>query len=216
MSSHVALSAARFAAAGVTGCSQCALTSPLGRVSAAFPRLRLAPKSRRNETHWSRLHRSAACWARRGRDPPGRPARRHERLVDSVRDRHDARAAPSCTPTAAGLRAASNLRAWMHGTHRGVSAQHLPVYLGEFVFRHNRRGTPMAPSRRPRTQHQPPTDRIPRDGSNRSRDPEPTGYALARKRQQGQRSRLGSSSSATTRSAAARENGASAAAARTA
>lgn len=41
-------------------------------------------------------------------------------------------------------RAISNLKAWMHGTHRGVSAEHLPVYLDEFVFRHNRRGTPMA------------------------------------------------------------------------
>jgi len=36
-------------------------------------------------------------------------------------------------------RAISNLKAWMHGTHRGVSPEHLPVYL-----RHNRRGTPMA------------------------------------------------------------------------
>jgi transposase-like protein len=41
-------------------------------------------------------------------------------------------------------RAISNLKAWMHGTHRGVSPAHLPVYLDEFVFRHNRRGTPMA------------------------------------------------------------------------
>ena len=41
-------------------------------------------------------------------------------------------------------RAISNLKAWMHGTHRGVSNEHLPVYLDEFVFRHNRRGTPMA------------------------------------------------------------------------
>ena len=41
-------------------------------------------------------------------------------------------------------RAISNLKAWMHGTHRGVSHEHLPVYLDEFVFRHNRRGTPMA------------------------------------------------------------------------
>jgi transposase-like protein len=41
-------------------------------------------------------------------------------------------------------RAISNLKAWMHGTHRGVSDEHLPVYLDEFVFRHNRRGTPMA------------------------------------------------------------------------
>lgn len=41
-------------------------------------------------------------------------------------------------------RAISNLKAWMHGTHRGVSPEHLPVYLDEYVFRHNRRGTPMA------------------------------------------------------------------------
>lgn len=32
----------------------------------------------------------------------------------------------------------------MHGTHRGVSDKHLPVYLDEYVFRHNRRGTQMA------------------------------------------------------------------------
>ncbi len=41
-------------------------------------------------------------------------------------------------------RAISNLKAWMHGTHRAVSPDHLPAYLDEFVFRHNRRGTPMA------------------------------------------------------------------------
>ena len=41
-------------------------------------------------------------------------------------------------------RAISNLKAWMDGTHRGVSDQHLPVYLDEYVFRHNRRATPMA------------------------------------------------------------------------
>ena len=41
-------------------------------------------------------------------------------------------------------RAISNLKAWMHGTHRGVSDHHLPSYLDEFVFRHNRRRTPMA------------------------------------------------------------------------
>ena len=41
-------------------------------------------------------------------------------------------------------RAISNLKAWMHGTHRGVSNDHLPVYLDEYVFSHNRRGTPMA------------------------------------------------------------------------
>jgi transposase-like protein/ribosomal protein L37AE/L43A len=41
-------------------------------------------------------------------------------------------------------RAISNLKAWMHGTHRGVSDAHLPVYLDEYAFRHNRRSTPMA------------------------------------------------------------------------
>jgi len=41
-------------------------------------------------------------------------------------------------------RAVSNLKAWMHGTHRSVSEEHLAVYLDEFVFRHNRRRTPMA------------------------------------------------------------------------
>ena len=41
-------------------------------------------------------------------------------------------------------RAASNLKTWLQGTHRGVSTEHLPVYLDEFVFRHNRRRTPMA------------------------------------------------------------------------
>lgn len=38
----------------------------------------------------------------------------------------------------------SNLKAWLLGTHRGVGADQLPVYLDEFVFRWNRRRTPMA------------------------------------------------------------------------
>lgn len=41
-------------------------------------------------------------------------------------------------------RAISNLKAWMLGTHRGVAREHLQVYLDEYVFRHNRRRTPMA------------------------------------------------------------------------
>jgi ISXO2-like transposase domain len=41
-------------------------------------------------------------------------------------------------------RAISNLKAWMHGTHRRASRQHLQSYLDEFVFRHNRRGNPHA------------------------------------------------------------------------
>jgi len=41
-------------------------------------------------------------------------------------------------------RAISNLKSWLRGTHRGVSSSHLQVYLDEYVFRFNRRGTPMA------------------------------------------------------------------------
>jgi transposase-like protein len=41
-------------------------------------------------------------------------------------------------------RASSNLKTWLQGTHRGVSPEHLQVYLDEYVFRHNRRRTPMA------------------------------------------------------------------------
>ena len=37
----------------------------------------------------------------------------------------------------------SNLKAWLLGTHHGVSQQHLPAYLNEFVFRFNRRFYPM-------------------------------------------------------------------------
>ena len=41
-------------------------------------------------------------------------------------------------------RVISNLKAWLQGTHRGVSSQHLQVYLNEYAFRFNRRRTPMA------------------------------------------------------------------------
>lgn len=37
-----------------------------------------------------------------------------------------------------------NLKTWLDGTHHGVSGKHLPYYLDEFVFRFNRRKTPMA------------------------------------------------------------------------
>jgi hypothetical protein len=41
-------------------------------------------------------------------------------------------------------RAISNLKAWLHGTHRWASPGHVPAYLNEYVFRHNRRGNPHA------------------------------------------------------------------------
>jgi transposase-like protein len=56
--------------------------------------------------------------------------------------RRDHRDAQKLLPRA--HRAASNLKTWLQATHRGVSPEHLQVYLDEFVFRHNRRRTPMA------------------------------------------------------------------------
>jgi len=41
-------------------------------------------------------------------------------------------------------RAIGNLQQWLIGTHHGVGRDQLQVYLDEFVFRHNRRRTPMA------------------------------------------------------------------------
>ena len=37
-----------------------------------------------------------------------------------------------------------NLQTWLRGTHHGVGHKHLQAYLDEFVFRFNRRRTPMA------------------------------------------------------------------------
>jgi len=41
-----------------------------------------------------------------------------------------------------------NLKTWLRGTHHGVSEKHLQAYLNEFVFRHNRRFSPMAAFKR--------------------------------------------------------------------
>ena len=49
---------------------------------------------------------------------------------------------PSVVPLAD--RAIGNLQQWLIGTYHGVSKAQLPVYLDEFVFRHNRRWTPQA------------------------------------------------------------------------
>lgn len=38
----------------------------------------------------------------------------------------------------------SNLKTWLRGTHHGVEPRYLPNDLDEFVFRFNRRHTPMA------------------------------------------------------------------------
>lgn len=52
------------------------------------------------------------------------------------------RGAKSVVPLAD--RAIGNLQQWLIGTYHGVSRAQLQVYLDEFVFRHNRRKTPMA------------------------------------------------------------------------
>lgn len=41
-------------------------------------------------------------------------------------------------------RAFGNLKTWINGTHHGVNPKYLQAYLDEFVFRFNRRKTPMA------------------------------------------------------------------------
>ena len=52
------------------------------------------------------------------------------------------RGVPSVVPLAD--RATGNLQQWLIGTYHGVSKGQLPVYLDEFVFRHNRRRQPTA------------------------------------------------------------------------
>ena len=60
-------------------------------------------------------------------------------------------------------RAISNLKAWLHGTHRHVAREHLQVYLDEFVFRQppahaDGRIPDSARARRPATSHHLSTD----------------------------------------------------------
>jgi transposase-like protein len=66
--------------------------------------------------------------------------------------RHVARTQPPTSELRKGVksvvpladRAIGNLQQWLIGTHHGVGRHQLQVYLDEFVFRHNRRRTPMA------------------------------------------------------------------------
>jgi transposase-like protein len=72
--------------------------------------------------------------------------------LDQTRIKHVARNQPTRSDLRHGAsstvpladRAIGNLQALLIGTHHGVSRRHLPVYLDEFVFRHNRRKKPMA------------------------------------------------------------------------
>jgi hypothetical protein len=75
-------------------------------------------------------------------------------------------------------RSISNLKAWLHGTHRDVSREHLQVYLDEFVFRHN---PPHTDGRLPdaaRPRNAPPANDLPADHhTHRIAHLKPTGYA---------------------------------------
>lgn len=66
---------------------------------------------------------------------------RHVRRVQPLRTNLQ-RGAKSVVPLAD--RAIGNLQQWLIGTYHGVSRNQLQVYLDEFVFRLNRRRTPMA------------------------------------------------------------------------
>lgn len=68
----------------------------------------------------------------------------HVGALGYLHKRHSQRAAPGEQLLPRAHRAVSNLKAWLHGTHRHASKEHLPAYLDEFVFRHNRRGNPHA------------------------------------------------------------------------
>jgi len=62
--------------------------------------------------------------------------RHHVRVVKSMKLAH--KKLPHIHPVF------GNLKAWLNGTHHGVEPKHLPSYLDEFVFRFNRRNTPMS------------------------------------------------------------------------
>lgn len=72
--------------------------------------------------------------------------------LEEVGFKHVARSQPLRTELRKGAasvvpladRAIGNLQQWLIGTHHGVSREQLQVYLDEFVFRHNRRKSPMA------------------------------------------------------------------------
>ena len=68
-----------------------------------------------------------------GYRPLAREGIRHPRIVQGL----DRSRAPQILPFS--HRVFSHLKAWLRGTHRGVSRKHLPRYLDEFSFRFNHR-----------------------------------------------------------------------------
>ncbi|MBG0740495.1 transposase [Paeniglutamicibacter antarcticus] len=84
-------------------------------------------------------------------------------------------------------RAISNFKAWLRGTQRSVSNEHLQIYLDEFVFRYNRRRSPLPAFQTifglNRTKTPQPTAKSWRKAPARENEPDLTGYALAHYRQ---------------------------------
>jgi hypothetical protein len=58
-----------------------------------------------------------------------------------ARSRSNARQGPRLSSIIPTTRS-SNIKAWLVGTHHGVSAKHLPRYLREWSYRFNRRNLP--------------------------------------------------------------------------
>lgn len=71
-----------------------------------------------------------------GYRPLAREGIRHERIVQG----YDRYRAPKILPYSHMV--FSHLKAWLRGTHRGVSKKHLARYLDEFSFRFNHRNQP--------------------------------------------------------------------------
>ena len=107
------------------GCPGCQAASCRSLASSSSPVPRMAARP----DHWQGY---------RGRDK-----------LDYTHDRRSQRAARALGGDPGELlprvhRVISNLKSWLLGTHHGVSGEHLPAYLDEYVFRFNRRRTPMA------------------------------------------------------------------------
>ena len=91
----------------------------------AFLQRHVEPPSRIRTDGWQGYSRTALASYRHSVRIAGSPERAHQK-------------APHIH------RVFSNLKTWLTGTHHGVDPKHLQSYLDEYVFRFNRRKTPMA------------------------------------------------------------------------
>ena len=85
----------------------------------------VAPASSVRTDGWRRYSETALAQYRHAPQVQGSPTRAHQ-LAPHIH------------------RLFSNLKTWINGTHHGVEPKYLQDYLNEFIFRFNRRITPMA------------------------------------------------------------------------